>query len=227
MRIDFPPLAVSASVSCMDLGFMKHDIERVEASETAFFHYDVVDGKFNHCYILGDAMFQYIKKHSNLPVEVHLGVVEPEPYIDVFAAYGADYIAVHYESLKDPWKVFEQIKAKGSVPVLAYRAETAPGEDFVELAEACAWVLKLTVNPGFAGQKIQPAAVEHIRQMHAMLQKKNSSVRIQADGNVNCQTVKMLKDAGATIFTGGTSGLFLKEQSVQENLKKLLAAATV
>jgi Pentose-5-phosphate-3-epimerase len=211
----------------MDLGHMQDAIKAVEASEVSFFHYDVVDGKFNNCYILGDAMCRYIKKHSTLPVEVHLAVMEPEPYIDVFADSGADYIAVHYEALRDPWQTFAQIKTKGAVPVLAYRADTAPKEDFIELTEACAWVLKLTVNPGFAGQKIQPAAVEHIRQMHKMLQARGSSVRIQADGNVSCQMVRMLKEAGATIFTGGTSGLFLKGQSVQENLKSLLAAAGV
>ncbi len=217
--------AVSASVSCMDIGNLQADIRKVEASDISFFHYDVVDGRFNKCYILGDTAYQYLKKNSSLPVELHLAVEDPEPYIAAFARYGADYIAVHYEAMKNPGKIFQKIREAGAVPVLAYRAETAPDEKFAALAEQCAWILKLTVEPGFAGQKIQPEAIKHIWQMSAILKKNHSQVRIQADGNVNRDTIKMLRDAGATIFTGGTSGLFKREQSIQENLKDLLTAA--
>ena len=80
-----PILAVSASVSCMDLGCLKKCIQSVEDSDIAFFHYDVVDGKFNKCYILGDIFCEYLKQHSNLPIEVHLAVYDIDIYVDIFA----------------------------------------------------------------------------------------------------------------------------------------------
>lgn len=223
MEINLPMPAVSASVSCMDLGHMHAHIKAVENSSVSFFHYDVVDGKFNKCYILGDLLCQYIKNNTKLPVEVHLAVYDIEPYIEVFADKGADYIAVHYEAMKKPHEIFAKIRAMGMQPVLAYKADTAPKEDFPELAGQCAWVLKLTVNPGFSGQKIKQESIEHIKTMHDMLKNAGLDTRIQADGNVNKETIKMLAQAGATIFTGGTSGLFLKEGSIQQNIEKLLA----
>lgn len=223
MSTNLPMPAVSASVSCMDLGHFDESIKKVEESSVSFFHYDVVDGQFNKCYILGDMLCEYLKKHSKLPVEVHLAVYDVDTYIDVFAGKGVDYIAVHYEALKNPQETFAKIRSLGAQPVLAYRCDTAPKEDLIELAPQCAWILKLTVNPGFAGQKIKPDAINHIKMMSDMLKANNIATRIQADGNVNANTTKMLAEAGATIFTGGTSGLFLKERTVQENIDLLLA----
>lgn len=224
MKINLPMPAISASVSCMDLGHMHEDIKAVENSTVSFFHYDVVDGKFNKCYILGDLLCQYLKNNTKLPVEVHLAVYDVEPYINVFAAKGADYIAVHYEAMQgqNPHKIFSKIRALGAEPVLAYKADTAPQTDFIELAKDVAWILKLTVNPGFSGQKIKQDAIKHIKMMYSMLKSANIDTRIQADGNVNASTVGMLAEAGATIFTGGTSGLFLRERSIQENIEKML-----
>ena len=153
----------------------------------------------------------------------HLAVYDIDTYIDVFAGKGADYIAVHYEALKNPQETFTKIRALGAQPVLAYRADTAPQEDLIELAPLCAWILKLTVNPGFAGQKINPQAIKHIKMMSDMLKVHGINTRIQADGNVNANTTAMLAEAGATIFTGGTSGLFLKGKTVQENIDNMLA----
>ena len=221
-----PNPAVSASVSCMDVGHWPEQIHAVENSPTAFFHYDVVDGVFNRCFILGDVAYRYLHKSSSLPIELHLAVCDPQRYIEVFADYGLDYVAVHYEIMEDPVRTFQQIRAAGALPVLAYRAETPPGEDFVRLASQCAWVLKLTVNPGFSGQKIQSAAIEHIQTMAVRLRTSGCSTRIQADGNVNKQTIGRLRQAGASIFTGGTSGVFNQKESVCENVKKLMVAAS-
>ena len=218
-----PMPAVSASVSCMDLGNLADSIKKVEDSDVAFFHYDVVDGRFNKCYILGDILCDYLKKNSRLPIEVHLAVYDIENYIEVFAQKKVEYIAVHYEAMKNPKEIFAKIRSLGAKPVLAYRADTEPKDDLIELAPLCEWILKLTVNPGFAGQKINPEAIKHIKMMSDMLKQNNIKTRIQADGNVNKNTTRMLAEAGATIFTGGTSGLFLTGKSIQENLRELLA----
>lgn len=222
--MNLPIPAISASVSCMDLGHFDNAIKEVEKSNISFFHYDVVDGKFNKCYILGDMLCEYIKKHSHLPIEVHLAVYDIDNYIDVFSTKKVDYIAVHYEAMKNPKETFLKIRSLGAEPVLAYRADTAPKEDLIELAPLCAWILKLTVNPGFAGQKINLDAIKHINMMSQMLKEYNINTRIQADGNVNVNTIAMLAKAGATIFTGGTSGLFLKGKTIQENINEMCAS---
>lgn len=213
---------VSASVSCMDLMNLEQHMEQVQQTDIDFYHYDVVDGIFNRCFILGDLLLEKIKPYASIPIEVHLAVYEPERYLSRFA--DADYIAVHYEAMDHPLQIFDKIRSYGAQPILAYKASTVPGDDFIALAKECPWVLKLTVNPGFSGQTIQPAAIEHIRLMDHMIKEAGISTRIQADGNVNPSTITRLADAGATIFTGGSSGLFVKGHSIQENKDILLSS---
>lgn len=216
---------IFASVSCMDQCRFAEEMKKVEASAVSRYHYDVVDGKFNRCFILGETTLQYFKREAGLEVEVHLAAYEPEDYIEIFAKAGADYIAVHVETMEDPLHTFDMIRRLGAKPVLAFRAETAPDERFVELAKEVEWILKLTVNPGFAGQPIQPIAIEHIAQMRKLLDEHGVSTPIQADGNITVHTIPKLVEAGATIFTGGSSGLFLKDMTVTESCQRLLAAA--
>lgn len=215
-------LAVSASVSCMDIGHLNDVIDEVNTSDISFWHYDVVDGKFNRCLILGDLLYPYLRQRSRLPIELHLATEDPERYVDVFSRYELDYVAVHAEAMKKPELIFDKIRSAGAQPVLAYRAESAPRDDFVDLAKECAWVLKLTVNPGFSGQKIQISAVQHIREMSDRLIHARIDCRIQADGNVNKETIRILYDAGANIFTGGSSGLFRSGEKVQDSLVRLM-----
>jgi len=218
-------LKVSASVSCMDLLHLEKELCDVEKSDISFLHYDVVDGVFNRCFGLGDFLLPFIKKCSSKPVEVHLAVNEIDLYLEPMIIAGADYIAVHYESMKDPLSTFEKIRALGAKPILAYRAETAPQEDFLVYAKEVEWVLKLMVNPGFSGQKMYEPALDHIKMMRSMINQVGLNTSIQADGNINGQSIRRIVEAGADIVTGGSSGLYLKTGTLEENLSKLIESS--
>lgn len=215
---------LSASVSCMDLLHLEQQIREVEQTDVAFFHYDVVDGLFNQCYILGDILLGQMAKATVLPIEVHLAILEPGMFIERFAKLGANYITIQYESTRHHRQLFDLIRSFGCEPALCYKAETPPGDDFTELAKEAAWILKLTVNPGFSGQTIQPNAIRHIIQMHDILMDAGIRTPIQADGNVSLSTVQMLSHAGASIFTGGSSGLFLPDKPIRQTSEELLSA---
>ncbi len=218
-------LKISASVSCMDLLNLQKDLIEIEQNQIDFLHYDVVDGVFNPCFGLGDSLLPFLKQGSTKPVEVHLAVVDVDLYIEPLIKAGADYIAVHYESMEDPIKTFEKIKALGAQPILAYRSETAPNDDFPRLAKEVEWVLKLMVNPGFSGQKMQEQALDHLKQMRFMIDQYGLSTHLQADGNINPNTIALVVKAGADIVTGGSSGLFLKPGPLSLNIQKLKKAA--
>ena len=112
-------LAVSASVSCMDIGHLSDIIDEVNTSGSSCWHYDVVDGRFNQCLILGDLLYPYLRQRSRLPIELHLATEDPERYVDVFSRYELDYVAVHAEAMKKPELIFDKIRAAGAQPVLA------------------------------------------------------------------------------------------------------------
>ncbi|MBS7008446.1 ribulose-phosphate 3-epimerase [Anaerostipes sp.] len=222
-KVVLNPPCVSASVSCMDLLHLREQILETEQSGISFFHYDMVDGQFNKCFILGDTLLEMIRPEMNLPIEAHLAAYHPECYIERFAKLGADYIAVHYEAMEHPLKTFDLIRKYGAEPILAFKCDTAPPDDFLSLAKEVPWILKLTVNPGFSGQTMQKNSLQHIKEMRQKLSDAGLSVSIQADGNVNPNTINTLFQSGADIFTGGTSGLFCPEHSIKENREILLS----
>lgn len=221
-EVHFSKPTLSASVSCMDFFHLQEQICEIEESPISFFHYDVVDGVFNRCFILGETLLEQMASKTRLPIEVHLAVYHPELYLERFIKSGADYIGVQYEAMDQPLKIFDQIRKYGAEPVLCLKSTTPPDERIADLAKEAAWVLKLTVNPGFSGQKIQPEAIRHIRFLAELLKEKGIDTPIQADGNVNLNTIGALSQAGADIFTGGSSGLFQKGDSIQKNAWNLL-----
>ncbi|MGN1277244.1 MAG: ribulose-phosphate 3-epimerase [Floccifex sp.] len=217
-------IKINASLSCIDLLHVQDQIEKINQSEIDGLHYDVVDGQFNQCFIFGDIMLEKIRPLTNKPITVHLAVENVEKYIEPMIHAGADYLAIHYETKCDHFKVFKKIRELGAKPVLAFKCDTEVPYDFIDYAKEVEWILKLTVHPGFAGQKIQPQSFFHIQTMNEILQKANVEKHIEADGNVNKNTIHSLFTSGATIFTGGTSGLFTQEGSIQENVKRLKEA---
>lgn len=218
-------ITLAASVSCFNLYNIESQMAEVEDAGIDMLHFDVVDGHFNDCIILGTPTLEAIRPHTKLPIEVHLGVNEPEKFIEQFVKAGADYVSVHYEVMKYPKRIFDMIEAAGAKPILALRAETEVDAGIVKLLDRVGWILKLTVNPGYSGQAFQAETVEKIRRLRKAISEAGFKTGIQSDGNMNLKTVPKVISAGADMITGGTSGLFLKNKSIKEAAGELLTAA--
>ncbi len=219
-------ITLAASVSCFNLYNIESQLPLVEEAGVDLLHFDVVDGRFNDCFILGAPTLAAIRPHTRLPIEVHLAVYEPQKFIRQFVEAGADYVAVHYEVMSEPEAVFEQIRQAGAKPLLALRAETGVDEGLARLLPQVDWVVKLTVNPGYAGQSFQPATLDRIRELRRAAQEAGLDIGIVADGNINPRTIPAVVGAGADILVGGTSGLFLKDKSIKEAAALVLQAAS-
>jgi len=219
------PIRISASLSCADLLNLQTSLDEIHSTSIDFIHYDVVDGEFNNCFVFGDLILEKIRPVTHLPIEVHLACNQVEKYIEPFIRAGANYIAIHYELDIDKFALFKRIKALGAKPILAFKADTDVPHDFIDYAKEVEWILKLTVNPGYAGQKIQQNAINHIRVMRDLLDRNYLRTDIQADGNINVSTIPLVVQAGATILTGGTSGLFRKGQTINQNAKDMIDAS--
>lgn len=214
----------NASLSCIDLAHVAKSMEEINSSHIKSLHYDVVDGVFNSCFIFGDLMLKVFRSLSDLPITAHLACRNPIPYLKPIIQNGADYIAVHYEADIDILEVFKEIRSLGSKPVLAFRCDSEVPTDFIEVATQAEWILKLCVHPGFSGQPFYDKALDHIRCMHHQLSQAGLSKVIEADGNINTTTINACFKAGATMFTGGTSGLFRNPYTIDENIRLLKKA---
>lgn len=219
------PIWVSASLSCCDLLHLEDAIQDIQASDIDFIHYDVVDGRFNNCFVFGDLILEKIRPLYTKPIEVHLAVEDVRPYIASFARAGADYIAVHYEIDDDLDEIFALIRQAGAKPILAFRCDSEVPEDFIHYAAQVDWILKLMVHPGYAGQTMRKEAIQHIETMKRLIDEHQLSTRIQADGNIYSETIPLVTKAGASILTGGTSGLFRKDMPLPDAVQRMKEAA--
>lgn len=207
-------IGICASLSCADLLNVEKNINELLENDITWIHYDVADGVFAECFIMGEELIKLIKRKYRINIEVHLAVYEIEKYAGIFAAAGADVLAVHYEVLDFPLKTIAYLRNLGVRVVIAFKADTDVPADFLAVARQVDGILKLGVNPGFPGQIIQPAALTHTRKMRKILADNKLSVPIEFDGNVNEFTIGDIVHAGADWVTGGSSGLFNRELPV-------------
>jgi ribulose-phosphate 3-epimerase len=215
---------LGASVSCFDLFNLERQFAEIHDAPVDFLHYDVVDGDFNNCIILGLPLLEAIRPHTKLPVDVHLAVYRPQRFIEQFARAGADIITIHAEGTGDAAGCFDLIRSCGAAPALALRSETEADKKLLPLLEQALFVTKLTVNPGFAGQTLQNAALTKMKALRKLMDSNGIAVPIAADGSVNPATIPALAEAGASMLIGGSSGLFLPGKTVQKNARAMLTA---
>lgn len=218
-------ITIGASLSCADLYNLKSELKKLEDAKIDFIHYDVVDGRFNDTFILGVPTLRAIRPYTVLPIEVHLALFDPEKYIEQFLDAGADYIAVHYEAMNDPFGIIKRIVELGANPVLALRAETKINKQIKSILPSVDWVLKLAVHPGYSGQSFQKSVLQDIKELRGIIKKLNVQTGIAVDGNINVRTIPQVVKAGGDILIGGSSGLYNKNKSVVEAKDILLKTA--
>lgn len=211
----------SASLSCIELGHIEKSIHLLNNLNIDEFHYDVVDGKFNDCFIFGDICLKEFRKHSEIPITAHLACEDPLPYIKPLIKNGATGIAIHYESKVDIITTLKLLRSYNVQPILAFKDCTDVPDDFLYLAKYADKIIKLTVQPGFSGQKLNSIALKHIKKMRTILNQNHIYIPIEADGNICYKTMPKCLKAGADCFTLGSSGLFNKKNSLENNLKEL------
>lgn len=196
-------IKVAPSILAADYLNLAHDVALVENAGAELLHIDVMDGSFVPAIAYGPNWVKALRKVSNMTLDVHLMAVEPERYIDEFAAAGADIIGVHYEATNHIHRALQQIKGHGIKAEVVINPGTA-----VSLIEPVLYmvdqVLVMTVNPGFGGQKFIPEMIEKIATLDQIKREKGYDFDIEIDGGANDETTKMAYDAGATVAVAGS-----------------------
>ena len=212
-------IKVAPSLLAADFLNLGGEIRRVAGAGADYLHFDVMDGRFVPNISFGLPVLKAAAKES-LPVDAHLMIVEPEKYIDAFAAGGAKIITVHAEATVHLHRALQQIRAAGCLAGVALNPGTSPDCLRYVLSEVDL-VLVMTVNPGFGGQTLIPACIDKIAEVRRMLDAAGSGALLEVDGGVNEQTAPKLATAGATMLVAG-SALFgaPDAQRFIENVKR-------
>jgi ribulose-phosphate 3-epimerase len=212
---------IAPSMLAADFGNLQRDVELVNQSEADWFHIDVMDGHFVPNISYGMPVIKAIKQHAAKPLDVHLMIEKPERYIEEFANVGADIITVHYESTVHLHRTLRQIKATGCKAGVVLNL-TTPINVLEDILPECYMILLMSINPGFGGQKFEDITYNRIKKLRKLINKQNLSTRIEIDGGVTDQNIKVLAAAGADTFVAG-SFIFKSEDKLKtiKDLKKL------
>lgn len=192
---------LSPSVLTSDFLTLKEIIPQFEASGVDMLHLDVMDGIFVPNISFGVPVIKSIKKHTNIPLDVHLMIDRPHRYIKEFAEV-ADWLGFHYEAGSDVAELLKEIRSLGCKSCLTIKPATAPEEIF-EYLPLCDMVLVMSVEPGFGGQKFMPNSLPKIEAIKAEAERRGLDIEIEIDGGINAETAPLAVKAGATVLVAG------------------------
>lgn len=214
-------MILSPSILAADFAVLGEQIREVEQAGAQYLHIDVMDGVFVPSISFGMPVIRSIRKISNIFFDVHLMIMEPERYIEEFAACGADMITFHLEATENSAALIEQIHGLGCKAGISIKPAT-PVEKVLPYLDQLDMVLVMTVEPGFGGQKYIEASTERIRGLRSIVTERRLHTDIQVDGGITRENVRVVLEAGANVIVAG-SAVFSGD--IGQNVKGLLEQA--
>ena len=195
---------IAPSILSSDFTRLGEEIKAVEQAGADYIHIDVMDGHFVPNITIGPMIVEAVKRVTDLPLDVHLMISNPDSYIDDFADAGAGIITVHAETINHLHRTVQHISTKGVSPAVSLNPHT-PLNVLEYVLGDLDLVLLMTVNPGFGGQKFIPEVIPKIRLLREMIDKKGLNVEIEVDGGIGPETIYQVSSAGADVFVAGSA----------------------
>lgn len=210
-------IKVAPSILSADFAAMGEEVSEIEKCGADLLHCDVMDGIFVPNITFGPDMIKAIKKHTSLPLDVHLMIDSPERYIDAFASAGADIISFHVEACRHPHRTLSYIRSKGIKSGIAYNPGTSL-DSLEYLLDETDLVLLMSVNPGFGGQKFIEKTLDKLNKAREIIGSRD--IMLEVDGGVTEDNAAKIKAAGANVLVAGSS-VFSKadRRSAIENIR--------
>lgn len=213
---------ISPSILSADFTNLGVDVRACEKGGADMIHIDVMDGSYVPNITFGPDIVKACRRITNLPLDVHLMIVEPEKHLKNFIDAGADIVTVHFETCPHIHRTLQTIREMGAKAGLTFNPGT-PMASLNYLGDLVDQVLIMSVNPGFGGQKFIPVSLEKIAAAKLMLEKWNSEAVIQVDGGISAQTIAEVYLAGARNFVAGTA-VFGHPEGIAAGIAALRAA---
>ena len=210
-------IKVSPSILGADFLDLAPQLETLETAGADMIHIDVMDGNFVPNISLGMPVINSIKKHTKLPLDVHLMIDQPHRYIKDFAK-AADILGFHYEAGSPVRQTLTEIRHLGCKSCLTIKPKTDVREIF-EFLELCDMVLVMSVEPGFGGQSFIINSLNKLSALKIECESRNLSVDFEVDGGINAETAKLAVDAGATVLVAGN--YIFKSGDISKTVKYL------
>jgi ribulose-phosphate 3-epimerase len=216
-------IELAPSILSADFAHLAEQVARAQEGGATLVHVDVMDGHFVPNITLGPPVVKSLRKVTRLPLDCHLMIENPDEYIPAFADAGADWISVHQEACVHLNRTLQHIRDHGARAGVVINPAT-PVQSLTEVLEMVDYVLVMSVNPGFGGQKFLPSSLHKMRHLAEIRSQRNLNFRIEVDGGVALDTVVEVVRAGAEILVAGNA-VFGKGDP-KTNAEQLLKAAS-
>ena len=207
---------IAPSILSADFSRLGEQIREVESAGADYIHIDVMDGHFVPNITIGPMIVEAAHSVTELPLDVHLMISDPDPFVDDFARAGANILTVHAETLNHVHRTIQHIRDKGVRPSLALNPAT-PLDVLEYILDDLDMVVLMTVNPGFEAQKFIPEVIPKIERLREEIDRRGLEADIEVDGGINPDIIGQVAAAGATVFVAG-SAIFYSED-YQETIR--------
>ena len=218
-------IKVAASVLAADFSRLGEQVAEASLGGADYIHVDIMDGQFVPPITIGPAVVRDLRSWTEIPLDVHMMVTQPERYIHELAEAGADILTVHAEACTHLHRVVHQIRDAGAKAGVALNPGT-PVTAVEEVLPDLDLVLVMTVNPGFGGQAFIESMVQKIARLRATLDERRLNAELEVDGGISERTARMAAEAGARVLVAG-SAVYGAECGVAEAIARIKASARV
>ena len=195
-------MILAPSILSADFARLAADLAAAERGGAGAIHVDVMDGHFVPNITLGPPVVKSIRKATGLPLDVHLMIENADRFLDAFVDAGATWISLHAEALPHLQRSVAHLKARGVLAGVAINPAT-PLLALEEILSDLDYVVVMSVNPGFGGQKFLPGSLDKVRRLRAQIEGRGLRVRVEVDGGVDLTNARALTEAGADILVAG------------------------
>ena len=210
------------SMMCANYGHLASEVRALDDAGADIFHGDIMDGSFVPNFTMGVMDVQTIRRYTDKPVDCHLMIENPSSKVDWFIDAGADIIYIHPESERYVVKTLAHIKERGAYAGIAINPDTSIAS-VSDMLNLCDYVLVMTVNPGFAGQKFIDFTRKKVQALIEL--KEQYGFKVMIDGHCSSEVIEDLSALGADGFVLGSSALFRKGKTYKELIRQLKGVA--
>ena len=197
-------MILAQSILSADFGRLAEDIAAAERGGAGLVHVDVMDGHFVPNITVGPPVVKAVRKATKLPIDCHLMIENADRYVDAFVDAGASWISLHVEALPHLERTVAHLRERGVKPGVAVNPAT-PLSSLEEILPQLGYVLVMSVNPGFSGQRFIPSSLDKVRRLRAQVQARSLTTTIEIDGGVDASNIRSLAEAGAEVFVAGNA----------------------